>query len=198
MIKSLLLALMLIVTPAFAFEANLESEAALVRITFNDEEGDAHLCSGSHLGNGVILTAAHCVGDDMVATDELYPARVLWADRDYDVALLYVPELSMAPRVTLTCGELPIGTEVEALGIPFGYGNVHTFGRVANRPVRVSGRRVHWEVAQFTTLLIEGGMSGGMVLDSDGRQVGLIVGTYHNIGIIVPASALCALMGHRL
>lgn len=197
MIKVLLVALLtMLTTPAYA-KANLEAESALVMVITNDEEGDTYQCSGSHLGNGVVLTAAHCIMDQLTVYDGVVfkPVTVLWVNRPADVALLYVRDMGLSPSVSLDCRELPIGAPIEAVGIPYGFRNVHTFGQVASRQVNIPGRRASWEVGQLVTLIIEGGMSGGMALDADGWQVGLLVGTFGRLGVIVPASAVCKLMG---
>jgi hypothetical protein len=73
--------------------------------------------------------------------------------------------------------------------------HVHTFGKVASRPMEIPGQRISWKVGQMVTTVFERGMSGGMVLDAQGHQVGLIVGGYGALGAMVLSSAVWALMG---
>jgi S1-C subfamily serine protease len=199
LIQAFLVTLLLAVSsPAYA-KVNLDAEAALVTVLTNDGE-DSYQCSGSHVGDGVILTAAHCVMDQITVYDGVVfkpVTALLWIDRAYDVALLYSPDMSLSPSVDFDCREQPIGTEIEAVGVPYGFRDVHTYGRIASRPVKIPGKRASWGVGQFVTAIIEGGMSGGMALDADGSQVGVLVGGYGNLGIIVPASTVCGLLNDQ-
>jgi S1-C subfamily serine protease len=188
MIKTWLVALLLLAAPAQALKATVDAEAALLWLM-----GETSGCSASHIGNGVVLTAAHCIPG---AIDESASPKTatLWVDREHDVALLYRRGLNR-PAVTLACEEIPIGTEIEALGNPYGLAAVHTYGQVASRPMAIPGRAISWQAGQLITAVLERGMSGGMVLDAHGRQVGLIVGGVGAIGVMVPGKTVCGLMG---
>jgi len=65
--------------------------------------------SGVYIGNGLVLTAAHVVGDSKTVTlhsDRDLPGEVLWSNKKYDLALVRfsvtVPDMPAA-RLDLPC-----------------------------------------------------------------------------------------------
>lgn len=152
--------------------------------------------SGTHIGNGYVLTAAHVVrgeSDVQVKTDRggQYPAKVLWVANDDDVALLRVDALA-ASSARVDCGPFKVGREVRAVGNPLAEEFVTTYGRVSGK----SGNG-----AMLVDLPLAPGMSGGGVFDRGGRLVGVVSAVMTpgglsmvSIGYIVPAERVCALL----
>ena len=145
-----------------------------------------HKGSGSgfildHLGH--ILTNYHVISDthsiEVILADGCkWPARLVGTDSETDLAILELraPQKaleSLAP-MQLAATKLSIGQKVFALGDPFGTGYtvsqgvISSLGRSISRP---DGLVVH-DVIQ-TDISINPGTSGGPIVDSSGRVIGI-------------------------
>ncbi len=178
----------------------------VVRITARTCEG-LEAGSGFVLGHGIVVTAAHVVQGASTATvdvDDLgaQTASVLGVDsHGRDIALLYVAALADRPATEIsTAVTLERGTPVSTAGHPRG-GVRQTLpgavlGYVDSGPIAADGGRVLTVSAAF-----EPGMSGGPVVDMNGRVVGVAIGVERNsgTGIAVPtANILGTLRGDAL
>ncbi|MBB2818976.1 UNVERIFIED_ORG: serine protease Do [Rhizobium esperanzae] len=188
------------------------SEDSAIKISVGDGLG-----SGVHIGGGNILTAAHVVGDQktvkiktLAGTED--DAIVLWANKDYDVALIHT-DGNVAGSSELDCREPRFGEQLQAIGNPLGMEFIASFGRVAGTG-RTTGPWKRVIVADMTTVM---GQSGGGVFANDGRVVGINVGvtlaplksgkdaagadtytpTMTGFGFVVPASVVCDLLARR-
>ncbi len=169
----------------------------VVRITAQTCQG-LEAGSGFVLGHGIVVTAAHVVDGASTATVEVegigpQTASVIGIDGDgRDVALLYVAALADDPEVEISHAvTLERGTPVSAAGHPRG-GIRQTLagavlGYVDSGPIAADGGRVLTVNAAF-----EPGMSGGPVVDLNGRVVGVAIGVERNsgTGIAVPTAAI--------
>lgn len=182
------------------------------------------LGSGVYIGNGLVLTARHvvcepagaaCVTDATVFTQAAggapYSGHVLWANKEYDVALLRLAggtQYSQLRPANLECRE-PVDNEpVHAKGNPLGLRFVSIHGFVATEsleiPADVPGG-AGWKSAFYVDMTTIGGMSGGALFDADNDVIGVVVGAlssvrefgYGNIGVVVPASVVCQLLGRE-
>lgn len=161
--------------------------------------------SGVHIGNGFILTAAHVVEDEAqvtVKTDkgEKFTANVLWRNKAYDVALLSSDARPGVAR--LECAN-PIGGEhVVAIGNPNDMAFVRTYGHIAVQQPRKYGP---WESVIVVDITVGPGVSGGPLLDDNGRVAGIVVGLATTqmgplsistlaYSFAVPATAVCKLL----
>lgn len=130
--------------------------------------------SGVVIGNGRILTCAHCVADAAYIRvrkqneDALYHATVLFVDDDADLALVEVADPKFMADVTpLEIGETPhVQEDVLAVGYPIGGDDISYTRGIVSRIEDI--RYSHG----WTTLLgvqvdaaINPGNSGGPVLD---------------------------------
>lgn len=159
--------------------------------------------SGVHIGNGLVVTAAHVVGksktmtafaDDNRVVDKA--AEVLWTNEKYDIALIRVakPKLGVAH---LSCAPNFTSQAVWAYGNPMGIHAVYTKAEVVGpaRPWLV------WASVVPVTGPIIYGQSGGGVMDADGNLVGIAVGLLMtpsgiaSFGWVVPSEVVCDLMG---
>jgi S1-C subfamily serine protease len=158
--------------------------------------------SAVHIGDGFLVTAAHVVGtnksmlfkgDDGRVIDK--EAVVLWANREYDIALIRVdhPKLKSAP---LSCAPNFTGQAVRAFGSPMDVEFVYTSGTVVGA-ARAMGP---WASVLPVDGTVIYGQSGGGVVDANGNVVGIAVGlmpTQYGIaafGFVVPAAAVCSLL----
>ncbi len=130
--------------------------------------------------NGLILTAAHVVGDAKMVTVTLpdqrrVQAKVLGADYTRDVALAMITEPGDFPFLELgDTQDLAVGDMVLALGHPGGFDPRRKppvrFGRVFEMPHEAFIR---------TDCTVVGGDSGGPLLDLAGK----VIGVHSSVGV---------------
>jgi len=128
-----------------------------------------------------------------------YPAKVVGADPDHDLAVLQiqVPETMLEPVAVGSSQDLRVGQKVLAIGNPFGLDHSLTTGVVSalGRTIKSMSNRTIEGVVQ-TDAAINPGNSGGPLLDSAGRLIGVntqIVspsGAYAGIGFAVPVDTV--------
>lgn len=169
-----------------------------VKIDFPEGHG-----SGSHIGHGYILTAAHVVEGRVpkVLTDTGVEkdVAVLWINKDYDVALLRIADYDDVASIPLSCSELPVGTRYVAYGNPGAVEFVSSAGTVVGK----AEARGPWRSVVTINGTLVMGMSGGGVV-SNGRVVGVSVGVQSvqlgfsssitGFGFVVPGSVVCELL----
>ncbi len=145
--------------------------------------------------DGYILTNNHVVkgGTDVkvkFADGQEYPARVVGADRDSDVALLKISADRAVPHLRLAAGGGPrVGDWVVAVGNPLGLGHTVTAGIVSG-----IGRNIpDLPLEEFiqTDASINPGNSGGPLVALDGTVVGMntaILSGANSVGFAIPAA----------
>jgi S1-C subfamily serine protease len=139
--------------------------------------------SGSILDKeGRILTNYHVVQeaerlDVTLANGKKYEAKPLGGDPDNDLAIIKIdaPPAELIPVQFGNSDELFVGQKVLAIGNPFGFDRTLTTGVISGlaRPLKseITGRLI--EGAIQTDAAINKGNSGGPLLDSRGRQIGI-------------------------
>ena len=133
--------------------------------------------SGTVIGPGRVLTAAHRAGDQVTVTfadGREESGEPLAADRDLDLAVLAVETGSLDAPEWASAEAAAVGAPVVALGNPGGRGLRATLGFVASadRSFRGQrGRRITGAVEH--TAPLPRGSAGGPVLDADGRLLGV-------------------------
>jgi serine protease Do len=152
--------------------------------------------------NGVILTNLHVVARAQRITVRIrdgrrFEARLIGADERTDVALLKVeasglPELEFADSDTVAVGQF-----VCAIGVPFGQEWSFTSGLLSGKGrSRLLSPKSHiplYEDYLQTDAVINPGHSGGPLLDSNGRVLGmntLIARVEHGLAFAVPSNLL--------
>jgi S1-C subfamily serine protease len=141
--------------------------------------------------DGLLLTNSHVVHGSkeiQVSTGdaERYAADLVGDDPDSDLAVLRV-SVGVVPHVAFgNSGALQIGQLAIAIGNPLGFEHTVTAGVVSavGRTLRASTGRLIENVIQ-TDAALNPGNSGGPLLDSHGRVVGV------NTAIISGAQGLC-------
>jgi serine protease Do len=182
------------------------AEIATAFVKVVDDKGHG---SGVHIGSGYILTAAHVANDfkDMTIVDTLgvkRTAKTLWQNVSEDVALMRVDGFDGIGVAELDCSPTHDGQRITAIGNPRDLEDITMSGRVAG-VTRKIGPWAHGVPVDMTILP---GMSGGAVIDEAGSVVGISVGAMNlgtsafdgdmvGLGIVVPASTICALMGRN-
>jgi len=159
--------------------------------------------SGSILDKeGRILTNFHVIQeakelDVTLANGKKYEAKFLGGDPDNDLAVIKIdaPAAELTPVQLGNSDELFVGQKVLAIGNPFGFDRTLTKGIISGlaRPLKseITGRLI--EGAIQTDAAINHGNSGGPLLDSRGRLIGINTmiispsGGSVGIGFAVPA-----------
>lgn len=161
--------------------------------------------SGSVLDQaGHILTNRHVIEDASQARVTLfngksYPARLVGQDAANDIAVLRIdaPPESLYPIELGESGRLRVGQRVYAIGNPLGLERTLTLGIISslNRTLHPSGERAMRSMIQIDAALNRGS-SGGPLLDSRGRLIGMntaiasSTGDNAGIGFAIPVNAI--------
>lgn len=150
--------------------------------------------------SGLIVTNNHVVeGAEQIlvalADRREYPAKLMFADRQLDLALLKV-ETGSAPLPTVPLGDsdrAEVGDVVIAIGNPFGVGQTVTHG-IVSALARTGVGISDYQFFVQTDAPINPGNSGGALIGMDGLLVGINTAIYsrsggsNGIGFAIPAN----------
>lgn len=152
--------------------------------------------------DGHILTNYHVVQDAQVIqvtlfNGESYDAHVVGADPLNDLAVIRIeaPKEELFPVTLGDSRSLKVGMRVFALGNPFGLERTLTTGIISslNRSLQIRGGWTIKSIIQ-TDAAINPGSSGGPLLDSHGRLIGIntaiatTTGQSAGVGFAIPSS----------
>ncbi len=162
---------------------------------------------------GHVVTNFHVVQDSdsqkVTLGDQTFDAKTVGFARDQDLAVLRIqaPSEKLAPIRLGTSADLSVGQKVYAIGNPFGLDYTLTKGIVSalGRTIRSPSNASIFDVIQ-TDAAINMGNSGGPLLDSSGRLIGVNTAIYSpsgasaGIGFAVPVDTVSRivpeLIGH--
>jgi len=129
--------------------------------------------------DGTILTNEHVVDKaekvevSVPGHRKKYPARVIGADRQTDIAVLRIESSEPFPAAALgEADSLRVGQWVLAIGNPYGLEGTVSFGIVSAKGRNLEIPNVLNDFIQ-TDAMIDHGSSGGPLVDLDGRVVGI-------------------------
>lgn len=161
--------------------------------------------SGSVLDkSGHILTNFHVVQDARQArvtlfNGESFPAQLIGADRGYDICVLRIdaPAELLFPVELSRTARLRVGQKAFAIGNPLGLDRTLTVGVISslNRTLPAEGGKKMRSMIQLDAALNRGN-SGGPLLDSQGRLIGMntaiasTTGENTGIGFAIPITTL--------
>ena len=140
-----------------------------------------HILTNHHVIEGAADIRVQLVDDD---TD--YPAELVGADEEYDIAVLRIdaPPEKLTPIRLGRSDSLRVGQKAYALGNPFGLDHTLTTGIVSslNRslPSRVKGRAMTGMIQ--TDAAMNPGNSGGPLLNTAGEMIGMCVAIRSSVG----------------
>jgi serine protease Do len=151
--------------------------------------------------HGSIVTNAHVVTGAAKITVTMHdgtrlPAELIGSDPQSDVALLQVtlPKGLYSPAILGDSDKLEIGQKVLAIGHPFGLGYAFSTGIVSGFGKLIEAKQeVFQERVIQTTTPINRGNSGGPLVDSEDRVIGInasILFGAQNIGFAIPINTV--------
>jgi len=183
-------------------EADWAQLAAQVEPSVFTISTDAGLGSGwvvrSDASGSDLVTNYHVVADalaagaltvDVIQADRTLSGTVVYADRTDDLAVVHVHE--RLARLKPAAGRPRVGATVMVVGSPLGLGGTVSIGLVSGfRSIEGS------DYLQFSAA-ISPGNSGGPVVDSQGRVIGVAKGKFvgdgvEALGFAIPVSVACA------
>ena len=155
---------------------------------------DGHILTNYHVVSGAERIEVN-FGEDVV-----YPASVVGLDRRNDIAVLRVdaPSEMLQPVALGTSSNLRVGQRAIAIGNPFGqFGRTMTTGVISSLGRTLEGQdgRTITGIIQ-TDAAINTGNSGGPLLDSSGRVIGINTaifsptGANAGVGFAVPVDTI--------
>ncbi len=172
-----------------------EALTAVVRI-FSTSKNGTSAGSGFIIDNGFVITNAHVVVTpsanlvakfDSSVSDNVYKLELIKMDHNLDIAVLrfagaardrIVKEAARGERTLLSLKGEPtrFGESVYTIGNPLGLGISLSAGRISN-PCSENVFSHPWEYAVQTDITVNGGNSGGALLDMNNNVVGMITCT---------------------
>ena len=186
-----------------------------------DEQGELVKSSGSgtHLGNGIVLTASHVVlsshnlgqvNNKMIEAAKEREIQwesdgakgvgyAIWIDPKRDVALIKITDYDQIESSHLVCTDPKVGDKLSISAFPM------YFGRVLQKDLPVIAPAIKREGSPFdfkyfiVTVNTIPGMSGGGLMNDKGEVVGTLNAfpglnqfiSFPTMGIAVPASEIC-------
>lgn len=134
---------------------------------------DGYLITNDHVVDGAATGTANVMFSDGATTI----GKIIGRDPESDIAVLKVNRTGLAPVEFGDSDAIAVGDPVLALGSPLALANTVTYGIVSamDRPIQAGeqGEQVRYYAAIQTDAAVNQGNSGGPLVDSAGRVIGV-------------------------
>jgi S1-C subfamily serine protease len=144
---------------------------SVLRMESMDDSGNRGVCSSAVINRprGFVLTAAHCVpsGERVSMTVNERDAVLIKRNALLDLAILRVSHMKNETEVSLAPSAPEAGASVAVVGFAFGAPHLKIQVGVVSDPLDQDSRRMWIDAVMIP------GDSGGVVVDSEGRLVGV-------------------------
>jgi serine protease Do len=127
---------------------------------------------GYILSNNHVVEGADELKVSVPGRDEEFIAKIIGTDPATDISVLKIDAKNLTPATITDSDNLQVGDVVLAVGNPFGVGQTVTMG-IVSATGRSMGGIVSYEDFIQTDAAINMGNSGGALVDSEGRLVGI-------------------------
>lgn len=187
-------------TPKFAKNKDLIGYLmkGVVTIKHHDEDGHG---SGFFINkDGYLITNHHVVGDKKMVAVKLNEsitlnADVIRTDERYDIALLKVNGQDFRALEFINSDSAQTGEDVFAIGTPSDI----SLGQSVTKGIISGKRKIADKIFLQTDVTINGGNSGGPLLNEDGKVIGMVtmklVGKgIEGIGFCVPSNVIIEML----
>lgn len=172
---------------------------SVVLLVMEDANGQpVSLGSGFFVKDDIVATNLHVIEGaargyvKIVGQKTKYEiAGLVFTDTRRDLALLKITEVKASPLILGNINQVAVGDEVYAIGNPQGLEGTFSQGIVSS--IRQIGSDMLFQI----TAPISPGSSGGPVLNTQGKVIGIAVATFsggQNLNFAIPASYLAPLM----
>ena len=202
-----------IVTNYHVIRTAKAAQVAILTLNTNENENNGngvssvddklipYTSSSSRVLSATSTTTSSSINDPLVTkyTRRVYKAKVVGVDPSKDLAVLKIdaPESDLYPIPLGTSGNLKVGQTAMAIGNPFGLDHTLTTGVLSGigREVRSPIGRPISNVIQ-TDAAVNPGNSGGPLLNSAGKLIGINTaiysptGTSAGIGFAIPVNTI--------
>lgn len=166
-----------------------------------------HICSGFYVGDGLMVTASHCVSDfapfykaqfrdgSIAVARIAVIANVEEGFDDFAILRLTTRDNRPINSLSIQCDVPDIGDEIHMAGFPGDEGYTVVWGRVS-QPLHA------WAVWKRPIFGINissyGGFSGSAVMNTKDEVVGILVGSEpgnKTLAVAVPMAKVCTMLG---
>lgn len=174
---------------------------SVVLVVMHGEDGKPiALASGFFVRDAVVATSLHVIADAatgyvrIVGKEARHPIQgTVGVDRERDLALLKVANVKAQSLRFGDASNVAVGDDVYVVGNPEGF--VGTFSQGIVSGIRHTDAMTLFQI----TAPISKGSSGGPVLDSNGRVIGVAFASFtegQNLNFAIPVSYLGPLLAH--
>ena len=169
-----------VLAAALNFDFDVVSQSVFIVVSGDSFGYQLSLGSGFAIDESHIVTNAHvitnkkniaigCYSENAENNiGDIHPAELVALNKDIDIAVLKVKDVSLTPLEIADVDSVKVGDPVYAIGAPEGLAYTLTQGTVSSKRRQISGV----EYIQTDTAINQGN-SGGPLLNSDGKVIGV-------------------------
>jgi S1-C subfamily serine protease len=152
-------------------------------VEISEDEGTVRgVCTAFSIDEkkSMYLTAAHCYGDVVMKLGGMVDATVVYRDDAVDIMVLQATNPYRRPALHPRSTRVYNGMEVAAIGYGMGFNQPMVRTGLLSIASLIDNYNFGNRPMNIYDFAFVGGMSGGPVVDVDGRVVGIVTGSYRD------------------